>query len=268
MIAWSLGQDFASIGLWALVLAAAPLGAMLLKRPIKIIAFALTVALVGQTSLLVFAFTGHPWQVEMHFYYFAVLAMLSGFCEWSVLVTAAALIAVHHLGLNAVLPAAIYPGGSNFIRVVVHAVVVVVETAMLLTIGQAIRSAFAQAERARAEAEMAASELKRSGDKQDKELAVTTMRADRMADLLERFHARSTSRRTSCRRPRMTFSRTPTASAKPRPTPTPSRWWRPSPRRTPRRRCIPLLPPARNWRAPLPRSDRMPRNRRGSPPMR
>ena len=29
----------------------------------------------------------------MHFYYFAVLAMLSGFCEWRVLVTAAALIA-------------------------------------------------------------------------------------------------------------------------------------------------------------------------------
>ena len=49
-----------------------------LKRPMSAVAMALAVALVGQTSLLVFAFTGHPWQVEMHFYYFAVLAMLSG----------------------------------------------------------------------------------------------------------------------------------------------------------------------------------------------
>ena len=49
------------------------------RRSLTVIAFALAVTLVGQTSLLVYAFSGHPWQVEMHFYYFAVLAMLSGF---------------------------------------------------------------------------------------------------------------------------------------------------------------------------------------------
>jgi len=42
----------------------------------QIVAFAVAIALVGQTSILVYLLTGHPWQVEMHFYYFAVLAMM------------------------------------------------------------------------------------------------------------------------------------------------------------------------------------------------
>src|SRR3954454_14797302 len=106
---------------------------------------ALAVALVGQTSLLVFAFTGHPWQVEMHFYYFAVLAMLSGFCDWRILIVAAGLIAVHHLGLNFILPDAVFPGGSDYFRAIVHAIPVVIETTMLVLIGYTIRSAFAVA---------------------------------------------------------------------------------------------------------------------------
>src|SRR5262249_28784341 len=128
-------------------------------RPLTIIAFALAVALVGQTSLLVFVFTGHPWQVEMHFYYFAVLAILSGFGDWRVLIVAATLIAFHHLGLNFIAPAAVYPGGSDFLRVVVHAIAVVIETAMLIFIGHTIRTAFASAEEARAAAEIAAAGL-------------------------------------------------------------------------------------------------------------
>src|SRR5579863_1368395 len=71
-------------------LAVIPLVLLHAGRPISTVAFAIAITLVGQTSLLVLAFEGHPWQVEMHFYYFAVLAMLSGFCDWRVLVLAAA----------------------------------------------------------------------------------------------------------------------------------------------------------------------------------
>ena len=186
-IAWALGQDVVFAVLIAAALGAAPLVAWRLQRPMKVVGFALAVALAGQTSILVYLFNGHPWQVEMHFYYFAVLAMLSGFCEWTVLLAAAGLIAVHHLSLNFVLPDAVYPGGSNFLRVVVHAVVVVIETAMLMGIGYAIRSAFAQADAARHEAEDRTREVKRAGEVQEKELVATTLRADRMSDLLARF---------------------------------------------------------------------------------
>jgi len=184
-VAWALGHDVAFAVLTATVLGAAPLLAWRLKRPMKVIGFALAVALAGQTSILVYLFSGHPWQVEMHFYYFAVLAMLSGFCDWMVLLAAAGLIAAHHLGLNFALPDAVYPGGSNFLRVVVHAVVVVIETAMLMGIGYAIRSAFAQANAARHEAEATAHEVQLAGVAQERELVATTLRADRMSAYLQ-----------------------------------------------------------------------------------
>jgi methyl-accepting chemotaxis protein len=191
-VAWLLGRDVVFAVLTALALGAAPLLAWRLGRPMKIVGFALAVALAGQTSILVFLFNGHPWQVEMHFYYFAVLAMLSGFCEWPVLIAAAGLIAVHHLSLDFLLPDAVYPGGSNFLRVMVHAVVVVIETAMLIGIGYAMRSAFAQADAARHEAEATAHEVQLAGVAQERELVATTLRADRMSELLERFQREMT----------------------------------------------------------------------------
>ncbi|AMN42540.1 methyl-accepting chemotaxis protein [Rhodoplanes sp. Z2-YC6860] len=187
VVAWALNRDIGATMLVATVLAAAPLLAWYLRRPILIVGLALAVTLVGQTSLLVYLMAGHPWQVEMHFYYFAILAMLSGFCDWRVMIVAAGLIAVQHLSLDFVLPEAIYAGGSNFLRVLVHAVVVVIETAMLIGIGHAIRVAFAEAEFARLEAERNAQVIKRAGIEQEKELAATTLRAEKMTELLARF---------------------------------------------------------------------------------
>jgi len=186
-VAWALDQDVGSTMLTAGALAAAPFLLWRLQRPIFVIGLALAVALVGQTSILVYLMSGHPWQVEMHFYYFAILAMLSGFCDWRVLLAAAGLIAVHHLSLNFLLPSAVYPGGTDLLRVIVHALIVVIETTMLVGIGYAIRVAFAEAEFARLEAERNAQAIKRAGVEQEKELAATTERAERMNDLLERF---------------------------------------------------------------------------------
>jgi methyl-accepting chemotaxis protein len=188
LIAWALGRDVVSTAFIAAILAAAPLAAWALRRSIVTVAFALSVALVGQTSVLVYLFSGHPWQIEMHFYYFAVLAMLSGFCEWRVLLVTAALIACHHLSLNVALPAAVYPGGSNIIRVLVHALVVVIETVMLVGIGLAIRSAFGQVDAMRRDAERTAAETIRAGAAREQELEVAAGRAERLNEMLDRFH--------------------------------------------------------------------------------
>ena len=189
-----LGLFAAAIGrpVWpnvfiAAALATAPVLAMLLKRPTIVVAIALCIALIGQTSLLVFIFDGHPWQVEMHFYYFTVLALLSGFCEWPVLVVAAGLIALHHLSLNFLLPSAIYPGGADLFRVGFHAAVVIVETAMLIRISIAIRGAFTGADAAQRQVQEAAEALAANARERERELAATTYRADRLAQLLSRF---------------------------------------------------------------------------------
>ena len=107
---------------------------------------AIALALVVQTALLVLIFQGHRWQIEMHFYFFAILAMLVGFCEWRIIVFAASLIAIHHFILNQILPDMIYSGGTDVMRVSVHALVVVVETAVLIKIGTVIKISMLDAE--------------------------------------------------------------------------------------------------------------------------
>jgi methyl-accepting chemotaxis protein len=188
-IAWLLGRDPWGIVLGAAACAVLPGLLVLMKRPTGTVGMGLAVALVGQTSLLVFAFTGHPWQVEMHFYYFAVLAMLSGFCDWRVLALAAGLTAGHHLVLDFVLPSAVYPGQSNIIRVAVHALVVVIETAMLIFIGRTIVEAFDAAKRSGCEAKRLAGDLHRILGERERDLAGTVARADSIGAAVDNFQA-------------------------------------------------------------------------------
>ena len=187
VIAWGLGGDVWSFVLAALAFAAAPAILQWMRRPVAITAFAIVVTLVGQTSLLVFAFSGHAWQVEMHFYYFVVLAMLSGFCDWRILVAAAGLISVHHLGLNTFLPDAVYPGGTNYVRVTAHAIPVLIETAMLIFIGHTIGRAFAAMDEARRLAEHSAVELEKFAEQQTVSLEGTTRRAGRVDAVITQF---------------------------------------------------------------------------------
>ncbi|MFD2264982.1 methyl-accepting chemotaxis protein [Lacibacterium aquatile] len=92
---------------------------------------AVAVGLIGQISAVLWGLSGHAWQVDIHMAYFAALAVLVTYCDWRVVVLAAAVTAVHHLMLNFMLPTALYPGGADFGRVIVHAIIVVIETASL-----------------------------------------------------------------------------------------------------------------------------------------
>ena len=113
------------------------------------------VALVGMVSLLVFELDGNAWQVDMHMYFFATLAILAAYCDWRVLILGAGAIAIHHLVLNFLLPAALYPGGGNLGRVVLHAVIVILETGVLIWLAYQIESALAVSEAALRDAEAA-----------------------------------------------------------------------------------------------------------------
>ncbi len=89
-------------------------------------------ALMGSISLLVAAFRGQPWQTDMHMAYFAALAGLMVYCDWKAILAGASAVAVHHLLLNFVLPAAVFPGGGDLGRVMVHAIILVAEAASLI----------------------------------------------------------------------------------------------------------------------------------------
>jgi methyl-accepting chemotaxis protein len=93
--------------------------------------YAIAIAQIMMVSLLVWMAHG-PMQIDVHMYYFAAYAMLAAFCDWRVIVVAAAVTAVHHLGLNFLMPLAVFPDGANFWRVVLHAGIVVIEGAVMI----------------------------------------------------------------------------------------------------------------------------------------
>ena len=104
------------------------------------------VSFVGIIGLLLSLLHGREWQLDMHMYFFAALAILVVYCDWRVIVMGAAAVACHHLILNFVFPSAIYPSGADFFRVVFHAAIVVLEAAVLIFITYKLTVLFATSE--------------------------------------------------------------------------------------------------------------------------
>jgi methyl-accepting chemotaxis protein len=130
------------------------------------------VALMGGVSMFVFQFAGYPWQVDMHMYFFAMLACLVAYCDYRPIVAGTAAVALHHLALNFILPAAVYPGGADLGRVILHAVILVIEAGVLIWLAHTLSQLFETASRKTAEAEAAsAAEARANTDRMKVEQA-------------------------------------------------------------------------------------------------
>jgi methyl-accepting chemotaxis protein len=110
------------------------------------------VAIMADVSLLVYQLSGHPWQLDMHMYFFAALACLVAYCDYRPILAGTVAVALHHLTLNFILPAAIYPGGGDFGRVVLHAVILLIEAVVLIALALKLGQLFDTAARKSAEA--------------------------------------------------------------------------------------------------------------------
>ncbi|OYU92288.1 MAG: chemotaxis protein [Bradyrhizobiaceae bacterium PARB1] len=113
------------------------------------------VALMTDVSVLTYQLAGHPWQLDIHMYFFAALACLVAYCDFRVIMAATIAVALHHLSLNFILPAAIYPGGADFGRVVLHAVVLLIEAGVLGWLALKLATLFRTAAQKTAEARAA-----------------------------------------------------------------------------------------------------------------
>ena len=102
-------------------------------------------------ALLVYAFTGSPLQIDMHMYFFASLAVLAMWVDWRPIFAFTAVTAVHHLVLYVVMPAAVFPGESDFTRVLLHAVILLMEAGMLFMITRIVARALNESEAALAD---------------------------------------------------------------------------------------------------------------------
>jgi methyl-accepting chemotaxis protein len=112
----------------------------------------LSVAMMLTVSCLVGAMQGDAWQIDIHMYFFAGLAMLVAFCDWRAILAATVAVALHHLILNFALPAMVFPGGGALGRVVVHAVIVLIEAGVLIVVARYLAEALTKAEHALAAA--------------------------------------------------------------------------------------------------------------------
>ena len=101
-----------------------------------------SVALMSGVSMITWQFEGHPWQIDMHMYFFAALACIVAYCDYRPIVAATVAVALHHIALNFLLPAAIYPGGSDFGRVVLHAVILLIEAGALIALAHKLQELF------------------------------------------------------------------------------------------------------------------------------
>ncbi|CAN7252496.1 methyl-accepting chemotaxis protein [Bosea sp. LjRoot237] len=152
-VAWLAGHPaLIAIGLVSTLLAAATTlawrsdGIGLSTRLIS------TIAVNGQVALLVFACEGTRYQIDLHMAFFAALAVMTAWCCWRSILAATAVVAVHHLVLNFAYPAAVFPDGSEFLRVVVHAVILLAEAGALIWIAHRLAAALDQADEAAATA--------------------------------------------------------------------------------------------------------------------
>jgi methyl-accepting chemotaxis protein len=90
------------------------------------------VALMGSIGVLMAEAGGQPWQIDIHMYFFAGLALLTAYCDWRVIGLACVTVALHHLALNEFVSAMVYPGGPNMFRVLLHAVILILEAGALM----------------------------------------------------------------------------------------------------------------------------------------
>ncbi|MGH1330194.1 MAG: methyl-accepting chemotaxis protein [Paracoccaceae bacterium] len=126
--------------------------------------------LVGQAIILNAGFMSHPWQIDTHMLYFAVMAILVMMVGMRPLILAAATIAVHHVLLTFVMPSMVYPSVDmleNIGRTVMHAVILVMETvALALAINSQVK-------------------LSNTADRERKEAQNSAQRSDQAAQVAE-----------------------------------------------------------------------------------
>lgn len=144
------------------------------------------VSLITQIAVLVFLFSGHPFQIDWHMYFFAGLAILAGWCCWRTSLVAAAFLAVHHLALNFLLPFAVFPGGADFMRVVLHAAIVIAQTGALLWLLHALTKALDATDLINA-AETAKADALNMARDQDEKRKEEEIRNSRTSELISEF---------------------------------------------------------------------------------
>lgn len=92
----------------------------------------LAISLMVQVALIIAVLNGHPYQTDVHMYFFAMLGMLSALLSIAPIVLATMTVALHHLLVYFFVPNLVFSGDSTFARVILHAVILLLEAGVLI----------------------------------------------------------------------------------------------------------------------------------------
>lgn len=182
---WFTGNDLLLPFIFSLIIAIVPIVLYQIQGPSELQRQVTGVSAVLFAALLVFQFQGHPWQIDVHMYFFAVLAVLAAFCDWKVIFISAAIVAVHHLSLNFIVPAWIFPEGGDFGRVILHAAVVILEVPSLIWLSLKLNEAFSGV----AEAQDQAQEEANNARKMAEEAGILKTQAEEALNVVQEKEA-------------------------------------------------------------------------------
>ena len=134
LVIWGLLADAPLIAASAVLLVAPPMWCAHQRRsdPATRVLFGVTYPLLAALLLALASTTG--WIIDMHMVFFAFLAVLAALADWRVIVIGTVVTALHHLALNFIAPAYVFPDGADLTRVVFHAVIVLIEAAVLIVL--------------------------------------------------------------------------------------------------------------------------------------
>jgi signal transduction histidine kinase/CheY-like chemotaxis protein/HPt (histidine-containing phosphotransfer) domain-containing protein len=147
LVAALVGRAPLGAGLAAAVLAVAYHLTWRMHGAAPVTRYLSAVALMGEPALLVWLLAGDPWQMDMHMYFFAMLALTIAWCDRSAIIVAAAVVAAHHLLLDVMLPYTVFYNGGALSRVALHAGIVVFQTAVLVWLSQMLVDSFDRIDR-------------------------------------------------------------------------------------------------------------------------
>ncbi len=106
-------------------------------------------------AILVYCFQGSALQIDMHMYFFANLAICAAWLDWKAIAAYTITTALHHVLLFSIASLAVFPSDSDFLRVLLHAGILLLEAAVLQALVLTLNKSLASAEQAKEAAESA-----------------------------------------------------------------------------------------------------------------
>ena len=186
LLAWGLYEGKMVFPIAGLAMAGVPIYLGMTRRADTVARVAMGITVITYAVLFLAMGRGSPYIIDLHLPFFALMAMLAILADWRPILAASLVVAVHHLLLNFVAPAYMFPDGSDFGRLIFHCVVWIAETGALMALCMQLEKLIVGQAQTRAEAEAAeaavAAEREAISAKQQTVLAQLSARLGALAE--------------------------------------------------------------------------------------